>query len=186
MLPAPLTKKIKQVLTQWNERISRSFFLSQSPFWIRRIVLLIESICHPCVLLDAKLPKCKKQIWVLWLKKNVYSTSITLLVLSCGNLKGHSVWKFFCLVFSQNKKKQKKLTDLKTNFTKFELSTTFCSWNVADKILTDKFDVHRGRLLGNHNDFHRQLGGQINHQPCSYKAARVIRCTELDSAVSSF
>ena len=46
--------------------------------------------------------------------------------------------------------------------------------------------VLRGRLLGNHNDFHWQLGGQINHQPCSYKAARVIRCTELDSAVSSF
>ena len=37
----------------------------------------------------------------------------------------------------------------------------------------DKFDVLRGRLLGNHNDFHWQLGGQINHQPCSYKAARV-------------
>ena len=53
-------------------------------------------------------------------------------------------------------------------------------------IITDKFDVLRGRLLGNHNDFHWQLGGQINHQPCSYKAARVIRCTELDSAVSSF
>ena len=52
--------------------------------------------------------------------------------------------------------------------------------------LSDKFDVLRGRLLGNHNDFHWQLGGQINHQPCSYKAARVIRCTELDSAVSSF
>ena len=54
------------------------------------------------------------------------------------------------------------------------------------KSLTDKFDVLCGRLLGNHNDFHWQLGGQINHQPCSYKAARVIRCTELHSAVSSF
>ena len=53
-------------------------------------------------------------------------------------------------------------------------------------ILTDKFDVLRGRLLGNHNDFHWQLGGQINHQLCSYKAVRVRRCTELDSAVSSF
>ena len=52
------------------------------------------------------------------------------------------------------------------------------------EIITDKFDVLRGRLLGNHNDFHWQLGGQINHQPCSYKAARVTRCTELDSAVS--
>ena len=52
--------------------------------------------------------------------------------------------------------------------------------------LTDKFDVLRGRLLGNHNDFHWQLGGQINSPPGSYKAARVIRCTELDSAVSSF
>ena len=51
---------------------------------------------------------------------------------------------------------------------------------------TEKFDVLRGRLLGNHNDFHWQLGGQINHQSCSCKAARVIRCTELDSAVSSF
>ena len=51
---------------------------------------------------------------------------------------------------------------------------------------TDKFYLLRGRLLGNHNDFHWQLGSQINHQPCSYKAARVIRCTELDSAVSSF
>ena len=30
---------------------------------------------------------------------------------------------------------------------------------------TDKFDVLRSRLLGNHNDFHWQLGGQINHQP---------------------
>ena len=53
-------------------------------------------------------------------------------------------------------------------------------------LFADKFDVLRGRLLGNHNDFHWQLGGQINHQPCSYKAARVLRCTELDSAVSSF
>ena len=42
------------------------------------------------------------------------------------------------------------------------------------------------RLLGNHNDFHWQLGGQINHQPCSCKAARVIIWTVLDSAVSSF
>ena len=52
--------------------------------------------------------------------------------------------------------------------------------------IIDKFDVLRGRLLGNHYDFHWQLGGQINYQPRSYKAARVIRCTELDSAVSSF
>ena len=29
---------------------------------------------------------------------------------------------------------------------------------------TEKFDVLRGRLLGNQNDFHRQLGGQINDQ----------------------
>ena len=50
----------------------------------------------------------------------------------------------------------------------------------GDKNITDKFDVLRGRLLGNHNDFHWQLGGQINHQPCRYKAARVIRCTELE------
>ena len=51
---------------------------------------------------------------------------------------------------------------------------------------TEKFDVLHGRLLGNQNDFHWQLSGQINHQPCSRKAARVIKCTELDSAVSSF
>ena len=57
----------------------------------------------------------------------------------------------------------------------------------ADSVnVTDKFDVLRGRLVENYNDFHWQLGGQINHQPCSYRAARVIRCTELDSAVSSF
>ena len=37
--------------------------------------------------------------------------------------------------------------------------------------IADKFDVLRGRLLGNRNDFHWQLGGQINHQPCSYKVA---------------
>ena len=55
-----------------------------------------------------------------------------------------------------------------------------------NELVTEKFDVLRDRLLGNHNDFHWQLGGQINHQPCSCKAAQVIRCTELDSAVSSF
>ena len=59
-------------------------------------------------------------------------------------------------------------------------------FNFCNKTTRGWFDVLRGRLLGNHNDFHWQLGGQINHQPCSYKAARVIRCTELDSAVSSF
>ena len=59
-------------------------------------------------------------------------------------------------------------------------------FSITLHLLTDKFDVLRDRLLGNHKDFHWQLGGQINHQPCSYKAARVIRCTELDSAVSSF
>ena len=36
------------------------------------------------------------------------------------NLKGHSSRKFYCSIFSQ-----KILTDMKTNFTKFELSTTF-------------------------------------------------------------
>ena len=30
-------------------------------------------------------------------------------------------------------------------------------------VLTEKFDVLRGRLLGNRNDFHWQVGGQINH-----------------------
>ena len=59
-------------------------------------------------------------------------------------------------------------------------------WNFLQRgFFTEKFDVLRGRLLGNQNNFHRQLGGQINHQPCSCKAARVIICTELDSAVSS-
>ena len=40
--------------------------------------------------------------------------------------------------------------------------------------LTEKFDVLRGRLLGSQNNFHRQLGGQIKHQPCSRKAAQVV------------
>ena len=57
---------------------------------------------------------------------------------------------------------------------------------MTTKIITETFDVLRGRLLGNHSDLHWQLGGQINHQPCSCKAARVIICTELNSAVSSF
>ena len=35
--------------------------------------------------------------------------------------------------------------------------------------ITGKFDVLRGRLLGNHNDFHWQLGGQINHHPAATK-----------------
>ena len=48
---------------------------------------------------------------------------------------------------------------------------------MTTETITDTFDVLCGRLLGNHNDLHWQLGGQINHQPCSYKAARVIRCT---------
>ena len=30
---------------------------------------------------------------------------------------------------------------------------------VTTEIITDKFDFLRGRLLGNHNDFHWQLGG---------------------------
>ena len=41
-------------------------------------------------------------------------------------LKKHSGSYFFCSVFSQ-----KFLTDLKTNFTKFELSTTFRSQNTT-------------------------------------------------------
>ena len=63
----------------------------------------------------------------------------------------------------------------------------FCSVSrVNICFITEKFDVLRDRLLGNHNDFHWQLGGQINHQPCSCKAARVKIRTELDSAVLSF
>ena len=51
-------------------------------------------------------------------------------------------------------------------------------------------DVLRGRLLGSHVNFHWQLGGQNNHQPCS--SNDISHCsssqlsTELDSAVSSF
>ena len=41
------------------------------------------------------------------------------------------------------------------------------------EIITEKFDVLRGRLLGNQTGFHWLFGGQINHQPCSRKAARV-------------
>ena len=36
-------------------------------------------------------------------------------------------------------------------------------------MITEKFDVLRGRLLGNHNDFHWQLRGQINHHPAAAK-----------------
>ena len=52
--------------------------------------------------------------------------------------------------------------------------------------ITEKFDVLCGRLLGNHNDFHWQLGVQINHQPCSCKAARVIRCTSWTALFRAF
>ena len=52
--------------------------------------------------------------------------------------------------------------------------------------LSVKFDVLRGQLQGNQNDFHWQLRCQINHLPCSRKATRVLKCTELDSPVSSF
>ena len=50
-------------------------------------------------------------------------------------------------------------------------------------------DVLHGRLLGSHFNFHWQLGGHDNHQPCSSNdvshcsSSQV--CTELDSAVSS-
>ena len=45
------------------------------------------------------------------------------------------------------------------------------------------------RLLGSQNNFHWQLGGQINHQPCSRKAARVMNAqswTALFRAFSSY
>ena len=61
----------------------------------------------------------------------------------------------------------------------FELISFFLQVALSNDF-TKKFDVLRSRLLGNHNDFLWQLGGQINHQPCNRKAARVIRCTELD------
>ena len=34
-------------------------------------------------------------------------------------------------------------------------------------MLLQHLDVLRGRLLGSHVNFHWQLGGQNNHQPCS-------------------
>ena len=56
--------------------------------------------------------------------------------------------------------------------------------------LLQYLDVLHGRLLGSHVNFHWQLGGHNNHQPCSSNdishcsSSQV--CTELDSAVSSF
>ena len=38
-----------------------------------------------------------------------------------------------------------------------------------DILLVNKLDVLRGRLLGSQNDFHWQLRGQNNLQPCSRK-----------------
>ena len=56
------------------------------------------------------------------------------------------------------------MIDFKFNF----MQTKFAMLAVSRPI-ADKFDVLRGRLLGNHNDFHWQLGGQINHQPAATK-----------------
>ena len=44
-----------------------------------------------------------------------------------SNLEGRSSRKFFCWVFSQ-----KNLTDLRTNFTKFEVSTIFLTRDMPD------------------------------------------------------
>ena len=54
-----------------------------------------------------------------------------------------------------------------------------------------KLDVLRGRLLGSQNNFHWQLGGQINHQPCSRKQLESVMhragqcCFELLALISS-
>ena len=54
-----------------------------------------------------------------------------------NKLKGHSGRKFFCLAFSQ-----KFLTDQKTNFTNFELSTTFCFQDMTHNISSEKSFLH--------------------------------------------
>ena len=38
---------------------------------------------------------------------------------------------------------------------------------LKDFLKLQHLDVLRGRLLGSHINFHWQLGGQKNHQPCS-------------------
>ena len=48
------------------------------------------------------------------------------------NLKGHSGRKLFFAIFPE--KQKKKLADLKTNFTKFELSTTFRYRDVTSSV----------------------------------------------------
>ena len=47
-----------------------------------------------------------------------------------------------------------------------------------------KLDGLCGRLLGSQNNFHWQLGGQINHQPCSRKQLESLM-HRVDSDVSS-
>ena len=59
--------------------------------------------------------------------KLIYSTQVYF-------LKGHPSRKNFYSVFPQ-----KILTDVKTNFTKFELSTTFCSQEMTIWISPSKF-----------------------------------------------
>ena len=58
-------------------------------------------------------------------------------------------------------------------------------------IITKKLDVLRGRLSGSQNDFHWQLDGNINHQPCSRKQLETLmhragqHCFELLALISS-
>ena len=66
----------------------------------------------------------------------------------------------------------------------------FVKWIRKQDLVLQHLDVLRGRLLGSHVNFHWQLGGHNNHQPCS--SNDISHCsssqlsTELDSAVSSF
>ena len=57
------------------------------------------------------------------------SNAINTSQLSSISVKGYSCRKFFCAICYQN-----NLTDLKINFTKFELSTTFRSYDTTDYI----------------------------------------------------
>ena len=47
-------------------------------------------------------------------------------------------------------------------------------------------DVLRGRILGSLYDFHRQLGGQINHRPTQLQAARVINAQSWTALFRAF
>ena len=63
--------------------------------------------------------------------------------------------------------------------------------SIQDYLLVKKLDVFLGRLQGSHNNFHWQLGGNFNDQPCSRKQLKSFMhkagqcCFELLALISS-